>query len=115
MKRNRSTAQQNSPKRKNRRAESPHLSPSFLEKCRTIFTRDPLNIMARNSVVSVGSHLSTIDPVRSRNVSHVFLNSLKRPKLKATNQGASGRCWMFAGLNTFRHALIHFLDLENRN
>lgn len=111
MKRSRSL--QSSPKRKTSRSESPHLSPLFLEKCRNSFTRNPLNVMARNSVVTVGSHLSTIDPIRSRDVSHVFLNSLKRPKLKATNQGASGRCWMFAGLNAFRHALIHFLDLEN--
>ena len=27
-------------------------------------------------------------------------------KDKVTNQKASGRCWMFAALNTFRHKLI---------
>ncbi len=34
-------------------------------------------------------------------------------KDKVTNQKASGRCWMFAALNTFRHKLISQYKLEN--
>jgi bleomycin hydrolase len=41
------------------------------------------------------------------------MNSIKKKNLKATNQGHSGRCWMFASLNLFRHSLIKALDLPN--
>ncbi len=33
------------------------------------------------------------------------------PKLRVTNQGMSGRCWMFAVLNVIRHELIRDLHL----
>ena len=39
--------------------------------------------------------------------------SLDLTKDKVTNQKASGRCWMFAALNTFRHKLISQYKLEN--
>lgn len=42
---------------------------------------------------------------------HVF--SLDLTKDKVSNQKASGRCWMFAALNTFRHKLISEFKLEN--
>ena len=35
---------------------------------------------------------------------HVF--SIDLTKDEVSNQKASGRCWMFAALNTFRHKLI---------
>lgn len=42
---------------------------------------------------------------------HVF--SIDLTKDKVANQKASGRCWMFAALNTFRHKLISDLNLDN--
>lgn len=39
--------------------------------------------------------------------------SLDLTKDKVTNQKASGRCWMFAALNTFRHKMIAGFQLEN--
>ncbi|MGT2934060.1 aminopeptidase C [Streptococcus catagoni] len=42
---------------------------------------------------------------------HVF--SIDLTKDKVSNQKASGRCWMFAALNTFRHKLISEFKLEN--
>lgn len=38
--------------------------------------------------------------------------SLDVTKDKVTNQKASGRCWMFAALNTFRHKMIGDFELE---
>lgn len=42
---------------------------------------------------------------------HVF--SIDLTKDEVANQKASGRCWMFAALNTFRHKLIADFKLEN--
>ena len=42
---------------------------------------------------------------------HVF--SIDLTKDEVANQKASGRCWMFAALNTFRHKLISEFKLEN--
>jgi bleomycin hydrolase len=95
-----------------RKLES-EISEEFLKKCQEEFRKDPINIIARNAINSVGSMLGTINSNRVNQISHVFLNSVKKPYLKATNQGASGRCWMFAALNTFRHMLINALNLEN--
>ena len=39
--------------------------------------------------------------------------SLDLTKDKVTNQKASGRCWMFAALNTFRHKMISSFQLED--
>lgn len=89
------------------------LSEEFIKKCQKDFHSDPQNIIARNAINSVGSMLSTTNSTRVNEISHIFLNSIKKPHLKATNQGASGRCWMFAALNTFRHLLINALNLEN--
>ena len=38
---------------------------------------------------------------------------IKKKNLKATDQGGSGRCWLFSGLNIFRHLVIRALNLEN--
>lgn len=88
------------------------ISEDFLIQCEKKFKADPVNIIARNAVNSVGSMFSTINSTRVNQISHVFLNTLKRRNLRATNQGASGRCWMFAALNIFRHVMINALDLE---
>ena len=43
---------------------------------------------------------------RQSHVDNTPVFSLDLTKDKVTNQKASGRCWMFAALNTFRHKLI---------
>lgn len=88
------------------------INPDFLCECQEKFNSNPSNIICRNSVVTMGSMLSTIDSNRLNNIDHIFMNTLKRKNTKATNQGRSGRCWMFSGLNLFRHNLIRALDLD---
>ena len=41
---------------------------------------------------------------------HQFSINLKQGEI--TNQKSSGRCWMFAALNTMRFAIIKKLNLE---
>lgn len=89
------------------------VTEEFLEECVDNFHQDPTNVIIRNAVVQVGSLLAATDSEEARNINHVFLNTCKRKDVKATNQGYSGRCWLFAGLNIFRHAIMAALRLEN--
>ena len=52
---------------------------------------------------------------RQSHVDNTPVFSLDLTKDKVTNQKASGRCWMFAALNTFRHKLISQYKLETLN
>lgn len=85
----------------------------FLDQCNTEFQQDPTNVITRNAIVAIGSKIATINSERLKKIDHIFLNSLKKKDVKATNQGMSGRCWMFSGLNMFRHNVISALELEN--
>lgn len=90
-----------------------YIDNEFIEECSTDFNTNSGNIIARNIVTNVGSLHATLDNDEARKVSHIFLNTIKKKNLKATNQHASGRCWIFSGLNMFRHAVIHALGLDN--
>mgnify|MGYP003971997903 CR=1 FL=1 len=90
-----------------------NLSSDFLEDCRKRFKEDPSNTAFRNAITMTGTLPISTDSNRVNEVSHVFMNSIKKKNLKATDQGHSGRCWMFAGLNMFRHAIINGMDIEN--
>src|SRR3989304_9660804 len=89
------------------------ITPEFISECESDFKENPSNIIAKNAINSVGLHFATIDSDVANSITHVFLHSLKKKDLRATNQGASGRCWMFAGLNMFSHMIIKALKLEN--
>lgn len=89
------------------------ITDSFLKQCDNDFKSNISNKIIRNSIVSLGSKLSTIDCDIVGNITHMFDISLKKKDTKATNQGRSGRCWMFAGFNVFRHNLIKALRLDN--
>ena len=89
------------------------LTRDFIQGCNKRFKKDKSNIIARNAITSVGATLSSTDSNVANDVTHVFMNTVKKAGLKATNQGYSGRCWMFAGLNMFRHSVIQAMNLEN--
>jgi bleomycin hydrolase len=91
--------------------EQVDIDTNTLKDWNTQFNADPTNKLIKNVVVSVGSTYAAIDEQEVRKTTHLFMNSIKKHNLKATNQGHSGRCWMFSGLNTFRHFLIKALNL----
>ena len=99
------------PRKKVRISENVQLEN--IQEWQTEFNNDKANVLARNAVISVGSMLASTDSEEVKKVNHIFINSVKKHNLKATDQGHSGRCWMFAGLNAFRHLLIKALNLEN--
>jgi bleomycin hydrolase len=89
------------------------LDTNVLKKFEKKFKSNNENIISRNAVVSVGSTFATTDSEESKKVNHIFLNSVKDKSTRATNQGMSGRCWIYAGLNMFRHNIIKALNIDN--
>jgi len=89
------------------------ITEPLLKKWRAEFSASPRNVVARNSVVTVGREYAGTNSDVARDITHVFQCTLKKHHLKATNQGSSGRCWLFAGMNMFRHFIIRELNLTD--
>ena len=79
----------------------------------TKFNKKNLNIICKNALNAMGSMIATTDSSHLNNVDHIFINSIKHPGIHATNQGSTGRCWLFAGMNIFRHKVASAFKLSN--
>ena len=87
------------------------LSSSFTDKLFADF-QDNSKLRAVENAVTHNGLLKSLQTRQSQvENDHVF--SIDLTKDKVANQKASGRCWMFAALNTFRHKLISDLNLDN--
>ena len=93
--------------------DQPGISNKLIKKCKLTFNSNPINKLKLNTVISVGSLFSSTNYLKAREISHIFLNSVKKDNVKVTDQGNTGRCWIFAGLNLFRHTVINALKLTN--
>ena len=67
--------------------------------------------VAKNAVVENGLKAAAKNGEAQRTSRHSFSVNLKQGAI--TNQKQSGRCWMFAALNTFRFEVIRKLNVEN--
>ena len=74
------------------------------------FTAERSNRIAMDAVMNNGLLSSAKNAQAFRNTTHNFSVSLKQGEI--TNQKASGRCWMFAALNTMRYQVMQKLNLE---
>lgn len=75
------------------------------------FAADPAKRVAQLAVTTNGVNKSATDPFVQREDRHQFSVQLETGKI--TNQKGSGRCWMFAALNTMRVEIMHKLNLEH--
>lgn len=75
------------------------------------FAADPAKRVAQLAVTANGVNKSAVNPFARREIRHQFSIQLETGKI--TNQKASGRCWMFAALNTMRVEVMHKLNLEH--
>lgn len=89
------------------------LNPKKMKKYQQEFDKHPENIIIRNSLVNVGLQASCTNWDLLNKVEHIFTNTLKGEHTKATDQYRTGRCWLFAFLNSLRHQLIHVFKLKN--
>lgn len=74
------------------------------------FNAQPVNRIAMNAVTSAGLLNASKNPEAVRQSRHTYSITLEQGEI--TNQKQSGRCWMFAALNTFRFEIIKKLNLK---
>lgn len=88
-----------------------NISFDFLKNAEEKFDSDSKNLLAMNAVVAGGVANAALSFDAKRNMRHTFSIDIKNGKV--TNQKQSGRCWMFASLNTMRFHVMKKLNLEN--
>ncbi len=81
-----------------------------LQKMEKRFAEDRANKVAMNAVTGTGVLANAKRPEAFRTDLHQF--SLKIDQGDITNQKSSGRCWMFAALNTMRFEIMKKLNLD---
>eukprot|EP00937_MAST-01D_sp_MAST-1D-sp2_P005008 g5008.t1 len=97
------------------------LDASFLERSQALFDGERRFALAQNAVTRAdpaevtlkrGSHPSPSDTNSGQELRHAFSVRLSK-EMRACNQRASGRCWIFACLNTLRNAMAKKYDLPD--
>ena len=81
-----------------------------LEKYEAAFDKSRTNAVAMNAVVNNGLYVTAKNYELARRNNHTFSLSLEQGEV--TNQKGSGRCWMFAALNTMRFKIMHDLNIK---
>jgi len=96
----------------NDKEDSMHsLEQDFTDKLYAAYEANP-KFAAMENAISHNGLLSSLEK-RSAAVENTPIFSLDLTKDKVSDQKASGRCWMFAALNTFRHKMIAGFQLED--
>ena len=86
------------------------ISPYDVAAERTAFEGAPRYRVARNAVTSVGVRDAARSPEAAALATTTFDVQLEQGKI--TDQEHSGRCWMFAALNTMRYRVMKKLDIK---
>ena len=87
------------------------LEQDFTDKLYAAYEANP-QFAAMENAISHNGLLASLEK-RSAAVENTPIFSLDLTKDKVSDQKASGRCWMFAALNTFRHKMIAGFQLED--
>lgn len=87
------------------------LDREFTERLYTDYLANS-TFQATENAVSHNGLLKSLE-TRQSTIDNDYVFSVDLTKDAVSNQKASGRCWMFAALNTFRHKLISDFKLEN--
>ena len=87
------------------------LEQDFTDKLYAAYEANP-KFAAMENAISHNGLLASLEK-RSAAVENIPVFSLDLTKDKVSDQKASGRCWMFAALNTFRHKMIAGFQLED--
>jgi bleomycin hydrolase len=87
------------------------LNDETLERCKAALIADPVARLARNAVTKSPLKSVALNRDAVVRLNHTFSHTVKTGK--ATAQNASGRCWLFAGLNLFRMQAAEILGIED--
>lgn len=88
----------------------PMITAKQLEKFHEDFSANKAYAVTMRAVVSAGVNKSAVNYESCRKDRHEYSIQLKQGEI--TNQKQSGRCWMFAALNTMRFQVMKNLNLE---
>lgn len=88
------------------------LDPAVVRQQCADFSRSRANRVARNAVTSDGIVKAARNPVALRAYQDTYAVKL-RTATTVTNQEQSGRCWLFATLNSCRARMLQALDVED--
>lgn len=83
----------------------------FLEEARAAYEKDTLQKAMRHALFENGINAVTGIQEQQQNVKNDF--SINIETMPVANQMASGRCWIFAGLNILRERVAKKLNIEN--
>lgn len=86
------------------------ITTDLLKQFKHDFDGNPVNHAVKNAMSKVGLNKSSIDNNLTRRHSFVFSHETKKGDI--TNQKSSGRCWMFAALNTARVDTMKKLNVK---
>lgn len=87
------------------------LTPTFIQKCSKDFNNNDQYLLARNAVTSSKLDKVVLNNPQVQKMNHVFSNTIKTvPAI--SDQENSGRCWIFAFLNTIRVPMIKKYELD---
>jgi len=86
------------------------LNDKDVERFSASFEKDPKNILAMNAVTQSDIRETALNREVVNRIDHTYSHLIKTGK--ATAQGQTGRCWMFAGLNILRIEAMKKLNLK---
>ncbi len=86
------------------------VTPELLASCREHFASDPRQVTLAHAVRKSGIDAVALNVDLATSMQHTFSHVVKGGPI--TNQKQSGRCWMFAGLNTLRIPVMQRCNLE---
>ena len=87
------------------------LNDEVLASCRATLAADPVARIARNAVAKTAIKAVALNRDAVTRLTHTYSHTVKTGK--TTAQNASGRCWLFAGLNLFRTQIAETLQVED--
>ncbi|HSV73607.1 MAG TPA: C1 family peptidase [Chthonomonadales bacterium] len=87
------------------------IAPADIDRWRAAFDADPRHRAAMNGVTKTTVRSVAMSRRAVVRHNHTFSHVVKAGA--STSQNGSGRCWMFAGLNTFRIAAAEGMNLED--
>ena len=99
-------------KQHSKKTQKRQLLPSQLVSFSKVFHQDPKNRLARNAVTHTKLRHVLLNRDHTQNIKHVFTHKIEKTP-DVSDQHNSGRCWMFAFLNTIRGDMIRKYHLED--
>ncbi len=87
------------------------ITDELLNRCRRDLLLNPYKDVVRNSIIKNGIENTAFNNQSALDMNYPFSVELETGKI--TNQDKSGRCWMFAALNTFRHKVSQEINVKD--